>query len=65
MSLFNPWAVPEYNRNEFNVAEFYKQQGRREARLEILDWMRNATKKPSPAMVKIMERIENANLDRE
>jgi len=65
MSLFNPWGQPDYNKAELNIGEFYREQGRKEARAEILDWMRNSTKKPSAAMVKIMERIENADLDRE
>ncbi len=65
MTLFNPLGRPEYNENEINVADFYRAQGKREARVEILQWMRDSTKKPSAAMVKIMERIENANLDRE
>jgi hypothetical protein len=65
MTLFNPWGRPEYNENEVNLADFYREMGRREERQTILKLMRDSTKKPSAAMVKIMERIENADLDRE
>ncbi len=65
MTLFNPWGRPEYNESEVNIADFYRAQGRREERQAILKLMRESTKKPTATMVKIMERIENANLDRE
>ena len=65
MTLFNPWGRPEYNEAEINVADFYRAQGRKEERQAILTMMRESTKKPSATMVKIMERIENADLDRE
>lgn len=65
MTLFNPWGRPAYNESEVNIADFYRAQGRKEERQRILELMRNSTKKPSTAMVKIMERIESADLDRE
>lgn len=64
MTLFNAWGRPEYNEHEVNLADFYREVGRREERTAILKLMRESTKKPTATMVKIMERIENANLDR-
>jgi hypothetical protein len=63
VTLFNPTGRPDYNKTELNLGEFYRQQGRLEERKVILQMLRDSTKKPSAAMVKIMERIENANLD--
>lgn len=65
MTLFNPWGRPEYNESEVNIADFYREQGRLDERRKILQMMRDSTKKPTATMVKIMERIENADLDRE
>jgi hypothetical protein len=64
MTLFNPWGRPEYYHNEMNLFELGREQGQHEERQAILKLMRDSTKKPSAAMVKIMERIENADLDR-
>lgn len=50
---------PEYNENEINVADFYRKQGRRQAKQEILAIIQASTKKPSAVIVKIIERIEN------
>jgi len=65
VSLWNPAGKPDYNRNELNIGEFYREQGRKEERQRILELMRDSTKKPSATMVKVMERIESANLDNE
>lgn len=50
---------PEYNENELNIAEFYRNQGRKQVKEEILAIINSATKKPTPMILKIVERIEN------
>lgn len=51
---------PEWNENEINIAEFYRNQGRKQAKEEILTIIQAATKKSSAVLVKIIERIESA-----
>lgn len=50
---------PEWNENEINIAQFYRSQGRKQAKEEILAIIQAATKKPSAVLIKIIERIEN------
>lgn len=70
MSVYNnwnnytDWKVPEYNRNELNVHEVrlngYR-QGVLAERKRILELLRNMTKKPSAAVVKLMLDLEREN----
>ncbi len=59
MTLFNPWGRPEYNESEINIADFYREQGRIEERKRVVEMLKAATKKPSAAMAKIIERLED------
>jgi hypothetical protein len=64
MSVYKDWQVPEYNRNELNVHEIRLtgyNQGVLAERKRILNLLRNMTKKPSAAVVKLMLDLEREN----
>jgi len=59
MTIFNPWGRPEYYLNEMNLFELGRDQGRHEELKRIIEMLKTATKKPSAAMAKVIERLEN------
>lgn len=59
MTIFDPWGTPEYNKAEVNIGEFYQEQGKQEELKRIIEMLKTATKKPSAAMAKVIERLEN------